>query len=68
MEEFKTNIIRADEDRRIINFCLKPLGCCCPHSDIGSSEEWDRKHANYCPITIIFVLENRAKGWEEMDV
>jgi hypothetical protein len=27
-------------------------GCCCPHSNVWSSEEWDRQHAAWCPIVL----------------
>jgi 5-methylcytosine-specific restriction endonuclease McrA len=39
---------------------VRKHGCQCPHSAFGSSEEWDRKHAGYCPVSIAAAIRQEA--------
>lgn len=41
-------------------------GCHCAHSQLGGSQEWDRKHEAHCPISLAFQVRQAVGGGEVM--
>jgi len=53
---------RADECGRIADW-LKEFGCNCPHSRMWASEEWDRRHTNWCTVKLEDSVRGRRENW-----